>query len=101
MTVRGKSTALESPETGRAMNFAGQDLEWAELKFSPKSSRWVASQTWHPKQRSRVAEDGSYLLEVPYADDRELVMEILKYGPEVEVLAEAGIAAVPMTVITS
>jgi len=27
------------------------------------------------------------VLEVPYADDRELVMEILKFGPDVEVLA--------------
>ena len=30
---------------------------------------------------------GSYLLEIPYSDDRELVMDILKHGPEVEVLA--------------
>ena len=30
--------------------------------------------------------DGSYVLEIPYADDRELVMEILKYGSDVEVL---------------
>ena len=26
------------------------------------------------------------MLEVPYSDDRELVMDILKHGPEVEVL---------------
>lgn len=27
------------------------------------------------------------MLELPYADDRELVMDILKYGPDCEVLA--------------
>ena len=48
---------------------------------------WVSAQSWHPKQRSRVEKDGSYVLEVPYAADRELVMEILKFGPDVEVLA--------------
>jgi predicted DNA-binding transcriptional regulator YafY len=34
-----------------------------------------------------VEKDGSYVLEVPYAEDRELVMEILKYGADVEVVA--------------
>jgi predicted DNA-binding transcriptional regulator YafY len=34
-----------------------------------------------------VEKDGSYVLEVPYADDRELLMEIMKFGPEIEVLA--------------
>ena len=67
--------------------FAGSDLQWAVLKFAPKAARWVSSQSWHPDQRSRVESDGSYILEVPYADDRELVMEILKYGADAEVLA--------------
>jgi predicted DNA-binding transcriptional regulator YafY len=66
--------------------FAGAKLEWATLKFSPKSARWVASQIWHPEQRQRVESDGSYVLEVPYSDDRELVMEILKFGADIEVL---------------
>ncbi|HEX5130191.1 MAG TPA: WYL domain-containing protein, partial [Usitatibacter sp.] len=30
--------------------------------------------------------DGSYVLEVPYANDQELLMDVLKYGPEAEVL---------------
>jgi predicted DNA-binding transcriptional regulator YafY len=71
--------------------FAGAKLEWATLKFSPKTARWVASQTWHPDQRHRVESDGGYVLEVPYADDRELVMEILKYGADVEVLSPAAL----------
>ena len=53
----------------------------------PEAARWVSAQSWHPKQRSRVEKDGSYVLELPYAEDRELVMEILKYGADVEVLS--------------
>jgi predicted DNA-binding transcriptional regulator YafY len=67
--------------------FAGREVQWAELRFTPQAARWVAPQTWHPKQRSRTEKDGSYVLEIPYAHERELVMEILKFGREVEVLA--------------
>jgi len=67
--------------------FAGREVEWAKLRFTPEAARWVAAQRWHPKQRARFDEGGSYLLEIPYAHERELVMEILKFGPDVEVLA--------------
>jgi predicted DNA-binding transcriptional regulator YafY len=71
--------------------FAGRRVEWASLKFTPKAARWVSVQCWHPDERHRVESDGSYILELPYADDRELVMEILKHGPDVEVLAPASL----------
>ena len=67
--------------------FAGRDVAWAELRFTPEAARWVSAQLWHPKQRSRVEADGTYVLEIPYAHERELVMEILKFGADVEVLA--------------
>ena len=63
--------------------FAGRAVQWATLRFTPQAARWVAAQSWHASQRARFEADGSYLLEIPYADDRELLMEILKYGPEV------------------
>ena len=71
--------------------FAGREVEWAKLRFTPQAARWVSAQRWHPDQRAQVQEDGSYVLEVPYADDRELVMEILKYGADAEVLAPAAL----------
>src|SRR5689334_12313853 len=67
--------------------FAGLKVEWATLRFTPAASRWVSAQTWHPEQRVRVEKDGSYFLELPYSETPELVMEILKFGPDVEVLA--------------
>ena len=69
--------------------FAGPSTEVAKLRFSPKRARWVASEQWHPEQRGETREDGSFILEVPYSDDRELVMDIMKYGPDVEVLEPA------------
>jgi len=67
--------------------FAGRDVQWATLRFTPEAARWVSAQVWHPKQRARFEEGGSYVLEIPYAADRELLMEILKFGADVEVLA--------------
>jgi predicted DNA-binding transcriptional regulator YafY len=66
--------------------FSGHDLEWAKLRFTPERSRWVAQEHWHPKQKGTLEKDGSYVLEIPYADDRELIMDILKFGAEVEVI---------------
>ena len=71
--------------------FGGRKVQWATLKFTSEAARWVSAQNWHPKQRSRVEKDGSYVLEVPYAEDRELVMEILKYGADVEVVGPAAL----------
>jgi predicted DNA-binding transcriptional regulator YafY len=74
--------------------FAGDKLEWARLRFSPERARWVASEHWHPEQRGVFEADGRYVLEVPYADHRELVMDILKHGRHCEVLGPAGLREV-------
>ncbi len=67
--------------------FAGQPKDWALLRFSPERARWVQSERWHPEQQSEVLPDGSYCLRLPYADERELVMDILRHGRHVEVVA--------------
>ena len=66
--------------------FTGRDVQWASLRFSPLAARWVAAQSWHSRQRARIDKDGSYVLELPYSGDRELVMDVLRYGAEVELL---------------
>ncbi|MEO7853216.1 MAG: WYL domain-containing protein [Rubrivivax sp.] len=74
--------------------FAGRKVQWATLRFSPERARWVAAETWHPKQQGRFDADGSYVLRLPYADPRELVMDILRHVPEVQVIGPAGLRAV-------
>ncbi len=71
--------------------FSGTDTQWAELRFSPERARWVAQEQWHPQQRSHYDEAGYYHLHLPFSQQPELLMEILKYGAEVEVLAPAGL----------
>lgn len=68
--------------------FAGRKTQTAVLRFAPERARWVANEQWHPRQNGRF-EGVYYILEIPYSDDRELLMDILKYGPDVEVLAPA------------
>ncbi len=74
--------------------FSGLKVRWARLRFSPERARWVAKEEWHPQQKGRWDEQGRWLLDVPYADPRELVMDILKHVPDVEVLGPQGLRAV-------
>ena len=67
--------------------FGGHAKEWAVLRFSPERARWVQSERWHGEQQSEMLPDGSYRLKVPYADERELLMDILRHGRHVEVEA--------------
>ena len=67
--------------------FSGRKVQWATLRFTPERARYVAVEEWHPKQRARWEKDGRYVLEVPFSSEKELVMDILKHGAEVQVLA--------------
>ena len=71
--------------------FAGQPHATAVLRFTAKRARWVAEEIWHPEQQSRWLEDGRYELRLPYSDDRELLMDILKYGADVEVIEPSAL----------
>jgi predicted DNA-binding transcriptional regulator YafY len=84
-------TALKAQlENGYGI-FAGKQVQWATLCFTPERARWVAQEIWHPQQRSQTKDDGCYVLEVPYSDDRELLMDILKHGAAVQVLKPASL----------
>lgn len=67
--------------------FAGPATKRAQLKFTPERAQWICKETWHHNQTNAYAEDGSYLLEVPYSNDQELIMDLLRHSPEVEVIA--------------
>jgi predicted DNA-binding transcriptional regulator YafY len=67
--------------------FGGKPKAKAILRFSPERARWVRSERWHRDQVGEVLPDGGYRLTVPYADERELVMDILRHG--VHVVVEA------------
>lgn len=81
--------ALDRELAGAYGIFAGAPDAVARLRFSAMRSRWVAREHWHPEQKGSWDAQGRYLLEVPYHDDRELLMDVLRHGPEVEVLGPA------------
>jgi predicted DNA-binding transcriptional regulator YafY len=71
--------------------FSGEEVKWATLRFSPKLARWVATERWHADQVGTLLEDGRYELTLPYSEDTELVMDILRYGADCEVVGPAGL----------
>ncbi len=67
--------------------FGQGKIQWAELRFTPYRARWVAGEQWHPDQVGYTEPNGCYRLRVPYTDHRELMMDILRFGADCEVLS--------------
>tara|TARA_R110002072_G_scaffold269868_2_gene429304 strand:- start:41826 stop:42857 length:1032 start_codon:yes stop_codon:yes gene_type:complete len=67
--------------------FAGEGRHNAVIHFSSKAARWVADELWHPQQQTRVLSGGGWELIVPYGNPTELLRDILKFGPDAQVIA--------------
>lgn len=83
---------LDSEQLRKSMQsgygiFGGAIKGWAKLKFTQERARWVQHEEWHPEQIGKIQADGSYLLELPYSDERELIGDLLKYGSSVEIIS--------------
>jgi predicted DNA-binding transcriptional regulator YafY len=66
--------------------FAGPPKGWATIVFSARAARWVADEHWHSQQQGRFLQDGRYELKVPYSASRELLMDVLHYGSDAEIV---------------
>jgi len=89
-----KEVALSA--VGKAMDagygiFAGGKRQWAMLRFDPKAAQWASCEEWHPEQSGAFNEDGSYEMRLPFVDENELAMDVLRQGEQVEVLGPAGL----------
>jgi predicted DNA-binding transcriptional regulator YafY len=71
--------------------FGGKANKTAVLRFSAQRARRVADESWDPQQSGRWSTDGRYELRIPYRDQRELPMDILCNGAEVEVVDPAAL----------
>lgn len=67
--------------------FAGGVQRQAELVFSSEAAAWVAREEWHPAQRGEFLPDGRWRLLLPYVDDTELLMDLLRHAGHVQVRA--------------
>ena len=72
--------------------FAGGTVRQARLRFSPQAAPWISREEWHPAQQGRMLDDGSWELTLPYVDETELVMDLLRQGEQVQVLAPDSLA---------
>jgi predicted DNA-binding transcriptional regulator YafY len=66
--------------------FTGPAVNVATIRFTGLAAREVAAQSWHPQQKGRWIDATTYQLSVPYGQSRELVMDILRWGAEAEVV---------------
>ena len=72
--------------------YAGGKRQWATLVFQPQAAQWVSREEWHPEQQVRWLDGGLYELRVPYTDETELAMDVLRHGAQVRVAAPAALA---------
>lgn len=67
--------------------FSGPATETAVLRFAPHRARWVADENWHPRQSTRWLDDGRLELSIPFGRPEELILDVMRFGPDVEVIA--------------
>jgi predicted DNA-binding transcriptional regulator YafY len=71
--------------------YAGAKPHWAVLLFEAQAAQWISREQWHPQQEGHFRPDGRYELRLPYAQETEVVMDVLRHGPEVQVLGPASL----------
>ena len=81
-----EETTLNEHLAGSYGIFAGPPKGWATIVFSARAARWVADEHWHSQQQGRFLPDGRYELKVPYSASRELLMDVLHYGSDAEIV---------------
>ncbi|OQK16131.1 hypothetical protein AU255_13580 [Methyloprofundus sedimenti] len=67
--------------------FTGKAEHTALLEFSKARANWVVDELWHAEQQGEWLSNDNYQLSFPFSDSRELIMNILKHGAEVMVIA--------------
>lgn len=86
LNTDASGTTLPEKERGYGI-FGGQALHTATLHFTSSRARWIADEQWHPRQQGIWLDDGSYKLCIPYGNPTELILDICRYGPDVEVIS--------------
>ncbi len=67
--------------------FSGHATGEATILFHGNTARQVSRETWHPLQKGQWKDKALYYLSIPYSDPRELIMDIMRYGPEAEIIS--------------
>jgi len=65
--------------------FKGPVIYHATIRFTGTAAEIIRHQQWHPDQEIKEQPDG-ILLSLPVADDRELLMKVLQFGAQAEIV---------------
>jgi predicted DNA-binding transcriptional regulator YafY len=85
--VRKSSGALRDHYASSYGIFNGRADKVATIRFSDIAAEEVSKERWHSAQTGRDMGDGIYELDVPYHDDTELIMDVMRWGDEAVVIA--------------
>lgn len=66
--------------------YFGGPPQTARLRFNAAAARWIRHERWHSQQTVRELDDGALEMSLPYHQQTELVMDLLRHGENVEVL---------------
>jgi predicted DNA-binding transcriptional regulator YafY len=96
--LEAKARELPMKQVQAAMDagygiYAGGTRQWAVLLFDVQAAQWAGREEWHPEQQGRWLDDGRFELRLPYVDDTELVMDVLRQGEQVQVLEPPALVA--------
>jgi predicted DNA-binding transcriptional regulator YafY len=95
-STEGKAVDMEEAELDAVLAggygiFSGKPTATAVLLFSETISRWVSAEVWHPEQQGQWV-GAQWQVSFPYSDTRELIMDIMRYGSDVQVLSPEPLA---------
>jgi len=86
---RAKDVAMKQVEAEMDAGYgiyAGGTRRWATIRCTPQAAAWISREEWHAEQRGRWLDDGSYELKLPYVDETEIVMDVLRQGEQARVI---------------
>jgi predicted DNA-binding transcriptional regulator YafY len=73
--------------------YAGAERHWATLSFDGHAAQWISQEEWHPEQAGRWTDKQRYELKIPFVDETELVMDVLRHGGHVKVVSPPSLKA--------
>ncbi len=96
MMLEQRCQDLADEDLDRGLNsgygiFKGESTQKAVIRFSAHAARWAAEESWHQEQVVKFLTDGSFELTVPYSNGRELLMDVLRYGPDAEIIGPVSL----------
>ncbi len=79
--------AMKQHFSGSYGIFSGAPQHTAEVRFDVHKAPWAVREQWHSKQQLTALDEQHVLIRIPYSQDHELLMDILRYGDAATVMA--------------